>query len=149
MKNFIIYSFGALLFVGVTALTANLFIPRDAVEANVALGGQYAPVGTGHSTSTGQAYNVPSNLTIIRSGRGTFGSVVVTGSGSATGNLEFYDASTTLRLAEVGSSTRFIGAIANDQAVGEYPFDIELREGLLMYFTGTAATIASTTILTR
>lgn len=89
----------------------------------------------------------------------TLGSIVIAGAGSLSGNLEFYDATTTditARAPSMSTSSIILATISNTATAATYTFDrVLLNEGLIMSFnpTGTvntfAAGVASTTITCR
>jgi|GEM_PF-4175832 hypothetical protein len=144
MKKYMWFSLVVLVLVLVASQ-----VPR--ADANTALGGEYAPVGTGYSTTTSPLFNLPAKVSLIKSGRGSFGSVNVLETGSGGGDFEFYDATTTninLRASSMASSSIFLGSIPNDATAREYAFDIALNNGLVMVYTG-GGTVATTTINLR
>lgn len=144
MKN-IIKITGGLCLVVTLLLIGVLYNRTEEVSANVALGGEY------NATTTSALYNNPAKISLVRNGRGSFGAFSVREAGSAGGDFEFYDATTTditKRASSLATSSIFLGSIPNDATVGDYDFDVNLNYGLVMIWTG-GGTVATTTITTR
>lgn len=113
------------------------------------------------SVSVSNDYNAtttaPSNVygaqnaqtSLIRTGYGSFGSVIVTGAN--TGVMNFWDATTTnvnLRTGQVAtSSLRLLASLPASVAAGTYTFDVLFTTGLIYDVFG--GTIATTTITYR
>ena len=129
----------------ILVLVLSLSHKTERASANVAPGGSYT------ATTTSPLYNSPAKVSLIRGGRGEFGSFMILEAGTGGGDFEFYDATTsdqTKRASSMASSTIFIGSVPNEGTVGDYPFDRVLNYGLVMVYTGPA-TVATTTINTR
>ena|ERR1035437_785151 len=90
-----------------------------------------------HSTSTSAGFV---NYSVLQSGNGTIGSVVITMTG--TGTIDLYDATSTVTNAAWATTT--LAHFGASPTVGTYTFDVIFQKGLLVQF-GTG-TIASTTI---
>lgn len=134
------YSFLTLIIVAAIGI---LLLIKNNVPANdmgsVAIGGEY------RATTTG-AYST--DLAVIKEGRGTLGSVIVTVTGGA---FNLYDATTTnpnlkLPAAARASSTLLLASFPTTQTVGTYTFDIVYNYGLLLDFNGA---MGSSTITYR
>lgn len=107
---------------------------RNTFVGSVAQGSEY------HSTSTSAVFV---NNSVLVSGSGTLGSVVVTVTG--TGSLTLYDGTTTLSHPDWATTT--LAYFAGSPTVGTYTFDAVFQKGLLVQFG--AGTVASTTITFR
>ncbi len=109
-------------------------IPNDTapVLGSVTVGNEYRGITTA-ATTTG-AY-------LFKKGPGAFGSVIINVLG--TGNVVFYDASTTIpanRTVQATSSLPVVGYIAASQAAGTYTYDVYFGQGLIGVFSGTQGT---------
>lgn len=94
---------------------------------------------------------IADSLTGTTTHSGTFGSIIVTGAGTAGGNLDFYDATTTniaQRAASMATSTIFLGSIPTASAVGTYTFDTVFLRGIIMVNSG-AGSVGTTTVTWR
>lgn len=77
---------------------------------------------------------------------GTFGSFVQTAAGTAGGNINIYDATTsnrTLRWPQATSSI-LLASLPTNATVGTYTFDVEFKRGLLVVVDGTVGTTTIT-----
>lgn len=118
---------------------------------NVALGS--VTVGNEYlatSTAASDVYGAFKTDALVKSGSGTFGSLVVTGAN--TGVLNIYDATTTVvgaggRAAAKATSTILIASIPASMAVGTYTFDVAFKDGLL--FDLISGLMPTTTITYR
>lgn len=110
------------------------------------------PVGSVRSsdeyiaTTTGDlpTVNGTPEVLSLRSGRGTLGSIVITGAN--TGEIFIYDATTTdntLR-ASIATSSIFRGHIPISAVAGTYVFDIFVTTGLSVVIEGAAPTTTIT-----
>jgi hypothetical protein len=109
------------------------FKPSEARQGSVAQSNEY------HSTST--SYLAGTLTPLIKTGFGTFGSVVITGAN--TGAITFYDATTTsrlLRAATMSTSSIILGTIVTSQVAGTYTFDTFFVNGLIADIIGLAPT---------
>ena len=90
---------------------------------------------TSTSTALSAVYGAHTSTEfLIKSGRGTFGSFVITG--AETGVVNFYDATTTditLRDSSKATSTLLMASFPASTVVGTYVFDVIFRDGLLMF----------------
>ena len=111
------------------------------VEASVPIGNEY------QSTTTRSAWGgVPMvNLTVISTGQGALGSVVITGAG--TGVMNIYDATSTVNNAQWATTT--LASFPVSAAAGTYTFDAIYRKGLLVEIVGASAGTATSTITYR
>ncbi len=83
---------------------------------------------------------------LVKTGKGTFGSFVITG--AATGIVNFYDATTTDASARArATSTILIASFPASTVAGTYTFDVEFYDGLLMFVE--SGTIPTTTVTWR
>lgn len=85
------------------------------------------------STAQNTVYGAFSNDRTIKSGRGSLGSVIVTGAN--TGILNFYDATTTDITARTGNkatTSLLMLSIPASLAAGTYVFDIGFNDGLML-----------------
>jgi hypothetical protein len=97
--------------------------------------GSVARSGEYHATSTGASnvYGAFTGDTLIQTGAGTLGSVVITGAN--TGVVNFYNATTSNVLARTGqraSSTLLMASIPASTVAGTYTFDVSYTDGLLL-----------------
>lgn len=102
-----------------------------------------------HSTTTSPtSYSFSSGDRILNSaGYGSLGSIIVTGVGSAGGNIEFFDATTTnpsLRASSMSSTTQLVASFPTNLAVGTYVIDASVTYGLIMVIRGTVGTTTVT-----
>ena len=99
-------------------------------------------VGNEYNATTTRSFNntaLPSP-TLIKTGSGTLGSVIVTG--AATGEWRLYDATTTnvsLRTGQAATSTLTFISFPASLAAGTYTFDMNFNTGLLYDFVGGVA----------
>lgn len=110
---------------------------------SVAIGNEY------HATTTSPtAYAFSSGERLLQTGPGTFGGITVTGAGSAGGNIEFFDATTTnpsLRASSMSSTTQLIASFPSNLGTGNYQdVDIAYTYGLIMVIKGTIGTTTVT-----
>lgn len=105
------------------------------------LGGQSVALGSVSQTDEYIATSTAGNSLqgafttsrVVKTGVGTFGSVVITGAN--TGIIAFYDATTTdatKRASSMATSTIFLGAIPASAAAGTYTFDVRFSNGLFV-----------------
>lgn len=96
------------------------------------------------STAANAVYGAQTLGVLVKTGVGTFGSVVVTGAN--TGALNFYDATTTNALLRAtATSTILVASIPASMAAGTYTFDVAFKHGLLMVLaTGVMPTTTIT-----
>lgn len=91
--------------------------------------------------STSTSYLSATLASVIVSGPGALGSVVITGAN--TGSIIFYDATTTnvnLRTNQAATNTIILGTIPASLAAGTYTFDTYFQNGLLAEKTGLMPT---------
>ena len=89
------------------------------------------------------------NPTLIKTGQGTLGSVIVLKAGTAGGYFNIYNATTTSinkRSGGVATSSIIITSLPTDLAAGTYTFDVVFTTGLIVDWSGT---IGTTTITYR
>lgn len=119
----------------VTLILVNLWSDREQKAVGSVADGQT------YSATTTKAFDgtaLPTN-TIIKSGTGTFGSVVITGAN--TGVMAFYDATTTDSTLRTNTATTTIAVFAASTAAGTYTFDVTVKYGLIYQLvSGTAPT---------
>lgn len=129
-----------LISVGIVAVLASLIVGVFHWKKNTPQSiGSVSNTSEYHSTSTGYLGATLGRL--IKTGAGTFGSVVI--SGANTGVMDFYDATTTninLRTNQAPTNTIYLGTIVTSQAAGTYTFDAFFVNGLLVERTGLSAT---------
>jgi len=129
---------GAVLLILAGVIGFNLNQPEEQPVGSVARASEYH-----YTTATSTDYINP----LIKTGAGTFGSIVVNLLGTAP--ITFYDATTTnvnLRV-KATSTLPVLAYIAPSQAAGTYTYDTVFSDGLLaIWGTGT---VASTTITWR
>ena len=130
---------------GLGGLIVGLFITSSVVSKPVSLGS----VAQSHeyqstTTSLGRFATGP---TILKTGSGVLGSVVVTG--AAAGPIYFYDATTTnvlLRTNQPATSSIIRATLPASIVAGTYTFDVNYVNGLIVEMQGT---IPTTTITYR
>lgn len=110
-----------------------LFGNAQRTDASVSLGSDY------HSTSTASGFV---NNSVLLTGPGTFGSVVITTPG--TGTITFYDGTTTLAHPDWATTT--LAQFNASTPAGTYTFDAIVIKGLIMQYTGV---LASSTVTFR
>lgn len=102
------------------------------------------------STAPNAVYGALTADALIRTGRGSLGSVVVTG--AAAGVLNFYDATSTNvqngRAAAMSTSTILIASLPASIAAGTYVFDAEFTNGLYIELEHSG-TMPTTTVTWR
>lgn len=119
------------------------------ISANTGTSGRLGSVSDSYAYSsvvTGVTSSFPASGQLVKSGGGVLGSVVVTGTG--TGLMELYDATTTnvnLRAGATSTLTK-LASFANSPTVGTYVFDVAFSQGLIIGFVGAQA---STTVTYR
>lgn len=122
--------------IAVVALLAVIaFKPISSLENNL---GSVSQSSEYHATTTGY---VATPNQVLQATPGTFGSVVI--SGANTGNLFFYDATTTninLRTGQAATNSLYIGSIPANAAAGTYTFDEVVYNGLVMVISGNPPT---------
>ena len=99
---------------------------------SVANGSAYKSLSTAATTSS--AY-------MVKVGTGTFGSVVINTLG--TGNIVFYDATTTTasaRTIQATTSLPVVGYVSASQAAGTYTYDTSFYGGLMAVYSGSQGT---------
>lgn len=111
--------------------TKNTQQPQSAFFGSVPLGGEY------HSTTTRTVAGIAlTSPTVLNTGPGALGSVVITGAG--TGVINVYDGTTTTSHSD--SATTTIATIPASAAAGTYTFDALYYKGLIIEIVGSAAT---------
>ena len=105
--------------------------------------------------SVGGEYNATTTIigstnvdTLIKTGAGTLGSVIITTAGNTV--FDLFNATTTnvdARTGKLATSTILIAAFPASAAAGTYTFDVAFLYGL--YFDVTAGTLGTTTITWR
>lgn len=133
-KKFIIAFIVAFAVTGGVALGQLWFAHPTIVSGSVSQGSEY------HSTSTPALFV---NNSVLQTGPGALGSVVITNPG--TGSITLYDGTTTLSHPDWATTT--IATFGASAPAGTYTFDAIVQKGLLVQFG--AGTIASTTITYR
>lgn len=129
----------ALLLGGVVALTV-----QDLSLGSVAVSNEYQATSTAESADRGAF----TGSRVIKTGRGTLGSVMITG--AATGIVYLYDATTTnadFRAASKATTTLLIVEFPASTAEGTYVFDISFNDGL--YFDLASGVMPTTTVTFR
>lgn len=126
-----------LVFVSVYLIGKN---PKIA-EGSVAQGSEY------HATTTAPSAPIVNSMPLVinSQGGGTFGSVIITGSGA--GAITIYDATTTditKRAAKYATSSIILASFPPSPTVGTYTFDEAYYTGLIYDTTGTQSTTTIT-----
>lgn len=136
------------LIVGLAFLIVVVWVGSGLTRSETSLGSvsitdEYLATSTAASTIYGATITGDS---IIKTGRGTLGSVVVLGAN--TGVLNFYDATTTdvdARTGNKATSTILVASLPASLAAGTYTFDVEFSDGLFMdLVSGNAPTTTIT-----
>lgn len=129
---------GGALVLAVTVIVLLAGGGREETLSGVNVSNEYQAV----SIAPNSAYGATSTDTILKSGQGTLGSFVISGSNS--GVINFYDATTTSidqRAAAMTTTTIGIASIPMFSATGTYMYDAEFTAGLYLDFVnGTAPT---------
>jgi len=100
------------------------------------------------STAASSVYGAWTTGRLVKAGKGTFGSIVVTGAN--TGVINVYNATTTsvrLRATSKATSTILIASIPASMAAGTYTFDVTFSDGL--YFDLVSGIMPTTTVTYR
>lgn len=140
-EKIILISLSVALIVLAVALTQKPI--TKAIVGSVSQASEY------HATTTSPtAYSFASGERVLNStGYGALGSVIVTSAGSAGGNIEFFDATTTnpsLRASNMSSTTILVASVPTNLAAGTYVFDTSVTYGLIMVIKGTVGTTTVT-----
>ena len=119
--------------VALTAIVSALFAMQvqELSLGSVSVTSEY----TSTSTALDAVYGAQTSTEfLIKSGRGTFGSFVITG--ADTGVVNFYDATTTdvtARAASKATSTLLLASFPESTVAGTYVLDVIFKDGLLMF----------------
>lgn len=135
--------FGALTIISFVLIS---FFGYQRASASVQITQEYTATSTATSNIYGATIN--SGITLIRTGQGSIGSVVITG--AAAGVLNFYDATTsdvTKRASQFASSSILIASLPASLAAGTYVFDSQYNYGLLVVLS--SGTMPTSTITYR
>lgn len=119
------------------------FVFRNPTTAigSVNLGNDYVSTST-RTAITGIAYSTTTAITantavgFATAVTGTLGSVVITGAN--TGQINIYDATSTITNTQIGTTT--LATIPASAAAGTYTFDTRFRYGLTIEIVGLAPT---------
>lgn len=106
--------------------------PVPELQGAVVIGGEYQSTSTNYKST---------NSTVLCSGGGALGSVVITGAN--TGIISFYNVTTTnlnLRTDQKPTSTILLPEIPTSAAAGTYTFDVVAPIGLWMDISGAKPT---------
>lgn len=119
------------------------------VVGSVAITNDYLSTTTATAivVSPAQWYLVATSSTDISSHNGTFGSFVQTAAGTAGGNINIYDATTTnvnLRTGNLATSSMLLASLPTNAAVGTYTYDVQFKRGLMIIIDGTVGTTTLT-----
>ncbi len=131
-RQILLIQFG--IIVGLIFATAMLLMLNGANKATASV--DYSAAAYQSTTTrpvSGTAINSPAILSL---GYGVFGSVIITGTG--TGTINFYDATSTA--AGTLTATTTLASFPASTAVGTYVFDIQYTKGLVMEVIGSVAT---------
>lgn len=113
------------LFIGYSFLTGTTAIPLGGVT----VGNEYNAT----STAGSNVYGAFTGDQLLKTGWGSFGSVIITGAN--TGIVNFYNATTsdvTQRTNNIASSTILLASIPASTVAGTYTFDVIFTDGLLL-----------------
>lgn len=90
------------------------------------------------STTTRSAFNgaALASPSVLSTGFGTLGSVIITGAG--TGIINLYDATSTAAHSDYATTT--LASFPASTAAGDYVFDVEYKRGLVVEIIGTVGT---------
>lgn len=119
----------AFLLIAITLAMLVLQQPRNA-GASIRVGDEYMATSTAANAVYGAAIT---GDTLIKTGTGALGSVIITGAN--TGIINFYNATTSNVLARTGNpatSTILIASFPASAAAGTYTFDVTYTTGLLV-----------------
>lgn len=108
---------------------AYMAIQTKRVQGSVSVTDEYIAT----STAANVVYGAFNRDTLVKTGQGVFGSLVITGAN--TGVLNFYDATTTnvnARTGQTPTSTILMASIPASATAGTYTFDVLFKHGLLM-----------------
>lgn len=117
----------------IVGLMAGIYLTyqNKAALGSVTTGNEY--MGTTTRQFNGTAL---SNASVLRTGTGSLGSVVITG--AATGVINLYDATSTVTNTQYGTTT--LATFPASVATGTYTFDVTYSRGLVYEVIGTAPT---------
>src|SRR3990167_203899 len=116
--------------------------PRGA-QGSIRIGDELQATSTAPSSAYGATI---SGDTLIKTGTGALGSVVILGAN--TGIINFYDATTTSvdkRTGNTATSTILIASFPASVVAGTYTFDIEVKNGLLLDIDSVSIATSSIT----
>lgn len=134
MKTFSHTLPAAILSIAIVVLALVLFMrPAQQAFGSVSQGSEY------HSTTTTQTFFPAESL--VETGNGALGSVVITG--AATGIINIYDATTSnvnLRTGQAPTSTILIASFPASTAAGTYTIDRATFNGLYVSVVGNIPT---------
>ena len=121
-------------------------IQTSMVQGSVSVTDEYQAT----STAASDVYGGFTGDAVVKTGQGTFGSLVITGAN--TGVLNIYDATTTVvgaggRAASKATSTILIASFPASTAAGVYTFDVAFKDGLL--FDLISGSMPTTTVTYR
>ena len=105
--------------------------PESQVLGSVTQGNEYFSTTTRNHLGTELT-----NLKVLKTNSGSFGSVIITGAG--TGVMNFYDATSTVTNTEWATTT--LASFPASTAAGTYTFDVVFSKGLLFEEVGSVAT---------
>lgn len=128
MKNVSNFILG-LVVIGAVFVGSDLS-PRKDKTLNI---GSVDQAGEYQSTFVSTGYT---DLTVIKNGAGTLGSVVLTG--AAAGVLNLYDATSTVNNAQWATTT--LASFPISAGTGTYTFDVIFQKGLLIDYVGVVST---------
>lgn len=117
---------------------------REDGRGSVVQGGEYVATSTASNT----LYGAFTGDQLLKTGWGTFGSVIITGAN--TGIMNIYNATTsdvTKRTNAIATSTILMASFPANTVVGTYTFDVVFTTGLLVELE--SGLIATTTITYR
>jgi hypothetical protein len=127
----IVFSVGALAIFAVVLIALFSNFKADTAFGSVTMGNEYHA-----STTKNFAGATMPNLSVLNTGPGALGSVVITGAGAGTINI--YDATSTVT--NTGWPTTTIATIPASAAAGTYTFDVIYQKGLLIEILGAYPT---------
>ena len=130
-KKYILQSFGIVI---VAVLIGATVFRSHTTVASTSWGSEY------QATSSAPVAGGVSYTSILNTGTGAFGSIVITGKG--TGSIYIYDGTTTTQHNAWATTT--LAVIPNNAPEGTYTFDVAYRQGLIVEYKNAAATTTIT-----
>ena len=131
LKETINYGLSIAILIAVIVSIFGLNQPKQIAVGSAIMGQDY------NSTTTPSSWQL--KPTVIKTGPGALAQVTITG--TSTGTMYFYDATTTDKTKRTGNTaTTTIAQFPNLNTQGTYTFDVTFNDGLILEIIGSGAT---------